>query len=502
MVHPLLLCLFLSLSAFGMKRPAEQCESKKPKRDQSFIPLPQVDLIAFKAAYSGNIRYLKSIENQKASLFGLGLALNTALENENLTVIDKIIELMHKNEDRQDIVARIIAYHLNLHNKTLSPLQRIASFGNIALLNKALELGIKIGEDQDPTIYANKAFLAAIKYGHRAIAERLLLLGISQSSLNNALLEAAHKGHKDLVQLLLKHKASVNSKNQKGITPLMASAKGGHVEIVNLLLEAGAQVNERDSAGDTAFIKVMFCRSHPKIIRSIIDALVNAKADINKKNNKKGNALTYAYSIQPAEIAAKLISIGIRFPIDRTLSPAQEESSILFRTYIQAGDYLNNPVTYAQKFCEAYSSQSSQAFLASIKSSNDLHQTIFMWAALFGHSSVIELLCKNKLPLWLLNAQDRYGRTALTYSIIYGNLAITRMFLPLVGSGINLKDSENKTALMHTVMTQDIRLLYDLLAFGAKYKVQTIHYAAQLNLPSQIIVSLLFFCLGTAHPFK
>lgn len=225
MVYPLLLCLLLSFCASAME-PLKEPKLKKPKYDH-VIPLPQVDLIAFKAAYSGNSAYLKSIWNQKASLFGLGLALNTALENENIAIVDKIIELMHKNEDRPDIVSRIIAYHINLHNKTLSPLERIASFGNVSLLNKALELGIKVGEGKEgeETKYADKAFLSAIKYGRRTIIERLLSLGVSSAIKNEALIKAACKGQRDLVTLLLKHNTSVNCQNSAGATPLMASAK-------------------------------------------------------------------------------------------------------------------------------------------------------------------------------------------------------------------------------------------------------------------------------------
>lgn len=48
-------------------------------------------------------------------------------------------------------------------------------------------------------------------------------------------------GHKELVKLLLEHKASPDSATTAGHTPLHISAREGHVHTIRILLDAGAQ---------------------------------------------------------------------------------------------------------------------------------------------------------------------------------------------------------------------------------------------------------------------
>lgn len=52
---------------------------------------------------------------------------------------------------------------------------------------------------------------------------------------------AARMGHKELVKLLLEHKANPDSATTAGHTPLHISAREGHVHTIRILLDAGAQ---------------------------------------------------------------------------------------------------------------------------------------------------------------------------------------------------------------------------------------------------------------------
>jgi len=51
---------------------------------------------------------------------------------------------------------------------------------------------------------------------------------------------AARMGHKELVKLLLEHKASPDSATTAGHTPLHISAREGHIHTIRILLDAGA----------------------------------------------------------------------------------------------------------------------------------------------------------------------------------------------------------------------------------------------------------------------
>lgn len=52
---------------------------------------------------------------------------------------------------------------------------------------------------------------------------------------------AARMGHRELVKLLLEHKASPDSATTAGHTPLHIAAREGHVHTIRILLDAGAQ---------------------------------------------------------------------------------------------------------------------------------------------------------------------------------------------------------------------------------------------------------------------
>lgn len=52
---------------------------------------------------------------------------------------------------------------------------------------------------------------------------------------------AARMGHKELVKLLLEHKASPDSATTAGHTPLHIAAREGHIHTIRILLDAGAQ---------------------------------------------------------------------------------------------------------------------------------------------------------------------------------------------------------------------------------------------------------------------
>ncbi len=64
---------------------------------------------------------------------------------------------------------------------------------------------------------------------------------------------AAFFGHREVVDLLLRHGAEVNavSRNATGYTALTGAVAGGHAEIAAALLAAGANANHRYGAGYT-----------------------------------------------------------------------------------------------------------------------------------------------------------------------------------------------------------------------------------------------------------
>jgi ankyrin repeat protein len=63
--------------------------------------------------------------------------------------------------------------------------------------------------------------------------------------------QAAARGHKEVVELLIAKGADVNAKAENGVAPLHVAAGAGHKEIAELLIAKGADVDTRTGSGET-----------------------------------------------------------------------------------------------------------------------------------------------------------------------------------------------------------------------------------------------------------
>jgi ankyrin repeat protein len=92
---------------------------------------------------------------------------------------------------------------------------------------------------------------------------------------------AAFQGHKNVVELLLAHRAEINVKDNNGSTPLHAAAYQGYRGLAELLLTKGANVNATDNSGSTP---LHYAALRGK--RDIVELLLANSADVNAKDNQ------------------------------------------------------------------------------------------------------------------------------------------------------------------------------------------------------------------------
>ena len=145
-----------------------------------------------------------------------------------------------------------------------------------------------------------KAFLAAQKGDAQAVTAWLDEGGgVNTSSAEHRgaslLMAAADAGQETVARVLLKRGASVNLQDAVGSTALMLAAIGGHAPIVRVLLEHGASVNHQNAAGGTALIGIALSTADKGYI-TIMQALLDAKADVLPQTPDGCTALTYAES--------------------------------------------------------------------------------------------------------------------------------------------------------------------------------------------------------------
>lgn len=83
------------------------------------------------------------------------------------------------------------------------------------------------------------------------------------------LLEKAHKGHVQIVQLLLRYGANVDMRDKDNINAIMFASFNGHANVVKVLLNAGADGNYVNKDNKTA---LMLARAsgHAHVVDTIL----------------------------------------------------------------------------------------------------------------------------------------------------------------------------------------------------------------------------------------
>ena len=149
-------------------------------------------------------------------------------------------------------------------------------------------------------------FLCACQQGHLELAKYLVSLGcnvkIRNKYGNDAFLCAATTGKLNIVDYLLKNNDfgfDINTVNNAGNTALVEAAHHGHEDIVELLLLHGCDVNVQTSSGDTAFLHACW-----KGFPSIAKRLIKHNCNTHLKNCFNNTAIEYAKGEAKIDIEA------------------------------------------------------------------------------------------------------------------------------------------------------------------------------------------------------
>ena len=144
---------------------------------------------------------------------------------------------------------------------------------------------------------------------------------------------AAVTGHLNVVKLLIEHNADVDGRTSTGSTPLRVAAHDGHLDVVRCLVESGADVNARTQYKGTP---IMAACDHGHL--SIVSYLINKGAFVNLPAKDGNTALHYAAQRGHLEIVSQLLALGAsQLPNNQGLTPllyACENCSIEIVEYL------------------------------------------------------------------------------------------------------------------------------------------------------------------------
>jgi len=122
---------------------------------------------------------------------------------------------------------------------------------------------------------------------------------------------AAAAGHLDIVKLLVKSGANVNSTTKTNSTPLRAACFDGHYEIVKYLVEHNADIEVANRHGHTCLMIACY-KGHFKIAKYLIEI----GADVNRKSVKGNTALHDCAESGSLDIMKLLLISGARIDVD------------------------------------------------------------------------------------------------------------------------------------------------------------------------------------------
>ncbi|KAH9502785.1 hypothetical protein Btru_069781 [Bulinus truncatus] len=129
---------------------------------------------------------------------------------------------------------------------------------------------------------------------------------ISRHGLDLALLEAAKRGNKLIIQHLLRSGARTIGQDEQGHTPLMIAAEKGFLDIADILLRKGANVNAVNYAGKTALMLAL----QPCGASALISLLLHYNSDVNIQCKQGCTPVIRAIELKDLDAIKLLIDAG------------------------------------------------------------------------------------------------------------------------------------------------------------------------------------------------
>ena len=347
------------------------------------------------------------------------------------------------------------------------------------LINAGVQLNVKQGD----------ALIQAVKVGNKRIIQRLIQAEakisleppartrrspeVVRSDIGRAL-EVLGNSTPEIIKMLLQAKAcsalpqdltgaleeAVSKKRESFVSFLInLGVPLSNRALEELLLYAGNDTLEKviqlksksDSAMQHIFMKsLLFCRLEPLLI-----LLKYIKIDLNKVPI---DWFANIVANQRIDMLAYLISYGLdcsRFDNCRMIQISLHKYPFVC--------YLVN-VFQSPEF-KSYQTENSaieRCCIQGVYERSSCKQTVLMWASIMGDTHVVQKIIET-CPRWFINAQDKYGYTALMYALLCKNFDIARELIKKSGNGLYLKDDNGDCALDHAVRSGSLEIFNALL---------------------------------------
>lgn len=228
--------------------------------------------------------------------------------------------------------------------------------------------------------------------------------------------ESARWDDIDCMRFLIRNGADINSADCGGITGLHVACHRGSLNITKYLIELGANVDVEETANEIRLTPLIYAIS--KRHRQIVQALISAGAQINRKGADNETPLDIAVCQGDREIAQDLIAAG-----------ADKDAQT-----------LNFGATPLHRACVKGYREIAQDLIAAGADLNlkswETFDTPLHVAVEYGHREIVNDLIGAGANTTLKNS---CGSTPLTLACYYGHLGIVQDLIKLTGCEIEAK---------------------------------------------------------------
>jgi len=360
-------------------------------------------------------------------------------------------------------------------------------------------------------VFVNQSFLSAVREENIDIARRLLERGADInhiSILGSALHSAAFNNDAKMAKFLIESGINVNLKDSYGWTaifwPCTTAFKQGkeksRLEIVKLMILNGVNLDDKVNRDRQTLLSWAIENKHPNIISILIDKgvdvnfenlqsstalpgllimairsnnlqivnlLIQAKVNINARDDKGFTALIYASQLGYAEIVDRLLTAEVDINVQ-----ISEGSTALMR---------------ASKFNHIEIVQKLIAAGAHVNTQTNTGHTALMIASQFNHVEIVQMLIAAGATI---NIQTNTGHTALIIASQFNHVQIVQMLIT-AGANINIQTNKGSTALMRASEFNHIEIAQMLIDAGADINIKNNRDNTAFDIASEAIKSII-----------
>uniref|UniRef100_A0A1I8GXP2 ANK_REP_REGION domain-containing protein n=1 Tax=Macrostomum lignano TaxID=282301 RepID=A0A1I8GXP2_9PLAT len=149
---------------------------------------------------------------------------------------------------------------------------------------------------------------------------------------------ASQNGHVTVVKALIRAGANIQCSDGNQSTPLHSAAMSGHAKVVAVLISAGADVNSPDSSGDSP---IFMAAQHG--YDRIVSLLIENGADVDMQENAGDSPLQFAANHGHADVVSMLIESGAEIDLRENIGwsalhiVSQQSKAAVAEVLIKAG---------------------------------------------------------------------------------------------------------------------------------------------------------------------